>query len=433
MSLARDVAFALAVAALLRAAPVRANGFQIRPGDPDWSATAFAGMAATGDDAGTAWTNPAAMTRLDASEIDLGVNGLFPSARFSGQDILAPGVAVPGSSGGNAAHPAVTPAFEAVWSASQRLKFGLAVEAPFGLETAYPSDFVGRYQGEVSSITDVEIAPAVAYRLTPHLSIGGGPIIDVFSARLTNAVNIGPVAQFTGDPAVDLHGSTASVGYHLGMLWEVTPRYRMGVDYRSRLEEYIDGTTSIFIPPALAALSPVTAAQLAFLGSPNTTHITLPDVLTLSAAWDLTPEVTALATLQWTHWSVLQALIVNGTNGITSVLPLQFRSTWLSSVGVDYRPRRAAKWLLQGGVGYDQSPVTNSTRSPRLPNQDTILLGVGLAYDVTPRVRARSAFLHEFGVGSSSISYSIAPTAGTLVGQYSTGVSVISLGVGVRF
>ena len=45
----------------------RIAGFQVRAGSPDWTANAFAGMAAKGYDASTAWSNPAAMTLLPDS------------------------------------------------------------------------------------------------------------------------------------------------------------------------------------------------------------------------------------------------------------------------------------------------------------------------------------------------------------------------------
>jgi hypothetical protein len=38
-----------------------AAGFQVCAGSPDWVANAFAGMAAKGYDASTAWSNPAAI------------------------------------------------------------------------------------------------------------------------------------------------------------------------------------------------------------------------------------------------------------------------------------------------------------------------------------------------------------------------------------
>ena len=409
-----------------------ANGFQVRPGSPDWSANAFAGMAAKGYDASTAWTNPAAMVQLDGNEIDLGINGLFPTVEFSGQNLLD-GRPLPGSSGGNAGQAALVPSLEGVWSVSHDLKLGLSVEAPFGQRTVYPSDFVGRYQSEVSSISDVEIGLSAAYRLTPTLSIGGGPIIDYFDARLTSAINTGPTAALTGDPVVDVHGANWAVGYHLSVFWEPTAIWRFGVDYRSRISRTIDGTQQVSIPPLLASLSPPAAAQLVALDTPAQTRITLPDVLTLSAVWQVTPSLAGLATLQWTHWSLLQALTVTGANGTSSVLPLHLSDSWMGSLGVNYRPECLPKLLLQGGVGLDQSPVSNANRTPRLPNPAEVLVGFGVTYKLTPSLNLQAAYLQEFGFGDSQISFSSGPTAGTLAGSYKTQVSVVSLGMAWRF
>ena len=409
-----------------------ANGFQVRPGSPDWSANAFAGMSAKGYDASTAWSNPAAMVRLDGNEIDLGVNGLLPTIEFSGQD-LPGGRPLPGSSGGNAGQAAVVPSLEGVWSLSHDLKLGLSVQAPFGQRTVYPGDFVGRYQSLVSSISDAEIGLVAAYRLTPTLSIGGGPIIDYLAARLTSAINTGPTAALTGDPTVDIHGANWAVGYHLGVFWEPTATWRFGVDYRSRINRTLNGTQQVFIPPLLASLSPPAAALLGALNTPVQTKITLPDVLTMSAVWQITPSIAGLATLQWTHWSVLQALAVTGARGTSSVLPLHFSDSWMGSLGVNYRPESLPKLLLQAGVGLDQSPVSNAYRTPRLPNPAEVMIGFGVTYALTPNLNLQAAYLQEISFGSSQISFSSGPTAGTLVGSYNTQVSVVSLGMAWRF
>lgn len=412
--------------------PALANGFQVRTGDADWVGNAFAGMAAKGQDAGTAWANPAAMVRLNDSQIDLGLSGVFPSVRFNGQDRLGQGV-VRGSNGNDAGAAALVPGFAAVWRASSKLRFGFAVEAPFGQRIVYPSDFVGRYQAEVSSISDIELAPSIAYQVTPQLGLAAGPIIDVFSARLTNALDIGPAASLTGDPAVDLHGSDVSLGYHFGIFWEPKPGYRFGLDYRSRLNEDISGSQKIFVPPGLAVLSPATAAGLRMLETPARAKLTLPDVLTLSTALQVSPQLTLLGTVQWTNWAVIQQIVVAGSNGLTTTLPLRLRSSWMGSIGADYHPHWCPGLTLQGGVGFDETPVTSEARTPRLPNQSAILLAAGASYELTAMTRIKAAFLHEFGVGSSGISYSAAPSAGTLVGHFQTGVSVVSTGISVGF
>ncbi len=428
-----DAAMLLGVGLLpLVPTAVHAAGFQLRTGSPDWSANAFAGMAAKGYDAGTAWTNPAGMTLLDRSEIDTGLNGIFPSATFSGQDLIGP-VPVPGSQGGNAAGVGLTPGLEGVWSYAPQLKFGLAVEAPFGLRSVYPADFVGRYQATVSSLSDIEVGLAAAYRVNQHLSLGAGPIFDAFQTRLTNAINIGQVAALTGDPAIDIHGSDWALGYHLGVLYEVNPQVRFGLDYRSRINEQVSGAQSIFIPPLLARLSPATASVLAAGNTNATAKTTLPDVLTLSYYGAINDEWSLMATAQWTHWSLLQQLTVVGANGQTETLAVRFASTWFGSLGANYRPRWEPRLMLQAGIGYDQSPVDNTTRSPRIPVGADVPLGVGLSYALLPNASVQLAYLHEFGVGNNGVNFSNGPTAGRLVGSYATHADVVSVGAKLTF
>lgn len=416
----------------LSPATVHATGFQLRTGSPDWTANAFAGMAAKGYDAGTAWTNPAGMTLLDHNEIDAGLNGLFPSARFSGQNLLGP-APVAGTQGGNIAGFGLTPGLEGVWNYAPQLKFGLAVEAPFGLRSVYPADFVGRYQANVSSLSDIEVGLAAAYRVNQHLSLGAGPIFDAFQTRLTSAINTGRTAALTGDPAIDIHGSDWAIGYHLGVLVEANPHVRFGLDYRSRINEDVSGAQSVFIPSLLARLSPATAAMLAAANTSATATTKLPDVLTLSAYADLTDEWSLLATAQWTHWSLLQQLNVIGANGQTEGLAIRFHSTWFGSLGANYRPRWAPRVMFQTGVGYDQSPADDTTRSPRIPTRADIPLGIGLTYAVLPNASLQLAYLHEWGVGNSGVNFSSAPTAGRLVGSYATHADVVSIGAKVTF
>jgi long-subunit fatty acid transport protein len=68
-----------------------------------------------------------------------------------------------------------------------------------------------------------------------------------------------------------------------------------------------------------------------------------------------------------------------------------------------------------------------------LPGRDLILFGVGFTYEILPNTSLQAAFLHEFGVGARGINYSSSPSAGTLIGSYSTSASVISLGLNLRF
>ena len=158
--------------------PAIAAAIALREGSTDWTANAFAGETAKAYDASTASSNPAGMTRLNWNEADLSSTAVLPSSQFSGINTIGRQV-TPGNLGGPYAQPLVIPSGFAVWNASPDLKFGLAITVPFGARIAYSPDFVGRYQSVVSSLTDVQISLAAAYRINDHLSIGGGPVIDI--------------------------------------------------------------------------------------------------------------------------------------------------------------------------------------------------------------------------------------------------------------
>src|SRR5215831_5051772 len=263
-----------------------AAGFQVRAGSPDWIANAFAGMAAKGYDASTAWSNPAAMTLLGDNELAGGLNVILPNTQFTGENLVG-SVPTPGVTGGNAATPGPAASLAGVWSASPNLKLGFSLEDPFGQRQSYPFDWVGRYQALVSSVTDIELGLVAAYRIDEHLSLGAGPIVDYFQVRLTNAVNIGPLTALAGEPSADLHAHNWTAGYHLGALCEFNPQLRAGIDYRSRINEDLEGKQRISIPPLVGTFSPTVAGLLAARNGPAHTSITLPDVLTTSAVWDI--------------------------------------------------------------------------------------------------------------------------------------------------
>jgi len=416
---------------LLATGHARASSFQLREGDPDWLANAFAGDAAKAYDAGTAWNNPAGMTRLSGDELDQAANYFDPGVRFHGADYVN-GTRVTGYSGGDAAPPAVTAGFEYVHSFSQDLKFGLAVEAPFGLRIAYPDSFVGRYQALVSSIVNFQVTPSLAYRLTPQLSIGGGPVVSYLHARLTQGLNTTAFIPDGGTSIVDIRGDGTAAGYQLGALYEVTPDFRVGVDYHSRISFALGGKQSVFEPPLIAE-NPLVNAVLQGLNAHIKAQITLPDVATISTYYNILPNLAFLTTAQWTHWSLIQNISIKPA-GAVETTPIDFRNTWMGSIGMNWQPKILPRLTLQAGLLYDQGANTNTTRGPRLPDEDRLGPGTGFSYALTAATTLRLAYLHEFADGQDHLHYSNGfPGAGTLIGTSNNNADVITAGLTMKF
>jgi long-chain fatty acid transport protein len=423
-----------AVTTVAAALPIRAEaaGFALREGSADWMATVFAGDTAKAYDASTVWSNPAGMARLATNEFDASANGIFPTTGFSGANYVGPGITTPGTTGGNLIQSAVTAGVYAVWNATPDFKIGFGADSPFGQRITNPASFVGRYQSLVSSISDIAFTVSAAYRINDQLSIGGGPVIDYFAARLTQAINVGPLSTLTGDPAADLSGSNVGAGYNLGLLYQPTEALRFGIDYRSRIAHNIEGTQSVFVPAALGVLSPGTAASLYGLNTAATTKITLPDSVTLGAYWQVTPRLALMSDASWTDWSLLQAIDVTpSTPGVPgTVLQENWRNTFAVSVGANFQ--LTPQLLVQGGVGFDQSPVTNQNRTSRIPDNNRYQLGLGAQYDILPNLTVQVAYAHLF-FASAPVNTQASTSAGVLIGTYGNAADTASIGVKWRF
>ena len=411
-----------------------ASGFALREGTADWLGNAFAGDSAKAYDASTVWSNPAGMVRLDQNEIDGAVSYIAPSFNFSGVNTnpLTPGRNVSGTTGGNDIAPAASGSLFGVWALSPDFRLGFSVTSPFGERVSYPGDFVGRYQSLVSSITDINFGLALSYKVNDHLSIGGGPNIDYFDARLTQALNIPTLSALTGqDPIADTHGNSLGVGYNIGILYQFDDATRMGIDYRSRIRHNITGEQKITVPAIYSLLSPETAALLNAANSAATTSITLPDDLDIGIYHQITQRWAVMGNIEWTDWSLFNTLNVTPTNGAPgTTIQEHWRNSWYAGIGTNYQ--LLDKLMLQTGFAYDESPVTDSNRTTRVPDANHYDLGFGAQYQVLPNVSLQLAYLHVFSPGGT-INSTASISSGTIIGSYTASDNSVTAGLTAKF
>jgi long-chain fatty acid transport protein len=410
-----------------------ASGFGLREGSADWLGNAFVGSEAKAYDASTAWTNPAGMALLDRNEVESDISFISPSASFSGYNTnpLTRGT-VGGVQGGNAVTPAASGALFGVFTLAPNWRLGVSLTNPYGERTSYPGDFVGRYQSLVSNITAVDLGASLSYKVNDHISVGGGPVFEYFDARLTQALNIPTLSALTGqDPIADVHGNDIGIGYNVGVLYSFDSQTRIGVDYHSRIRNNISGTQSIAVPAIYSVYSPNTVAALAAGNSGATTSVTLPDSLGVSVYHQISPAWALMASLQWTHWALFNSLNITPKNGSPgSVINENWRDTWFAGVATNYQ--LTDRIMLQAGFAYDQSPVTNSNRTSRVPDANHYDLGAGVQYRVTPAATIQLAYGHVFTPGGSVNSRASA-TSGVLIGNYNASDNSFTAGVSMKF
>ena len=103
-----------------------------------------------------------------------------------------------------------------------------------------------------------------------------------------------------------------------------------------------------------------------------------------------------MADASWTRWSRFRVLRVkfDGGSQADEVIEDDWRDTWFLGLGCTYRP--TPEWTIRSGVGYDQSPSRNRTRTPRTPANNGILLSFGAGYTLNPAIELAFAYSHYF-------------------------------------
>jgi long-chain fatty acid transport protein len=132
-----------------------------------------------------------------------------------------------------------------------------------------------------------------------------------------------------------------------------------------------------------------------------------------------------MADVQWTGWSTIKDLtIVRSTGVVLSSTPENFRDTWRFSAGANYR--YSDQWIFRGGVAYDQSPVRDSTRTPRLPDNDRTWLAFGVQWRFSPSLAFDVAYSYIW-VRDPSINQNEGSTAanGLISGSYNNNVQIV--------
>jgi len=147
-----------------------------------------------------------------------------------------------------------------------------------------------------------------------------------------------------------------------------------------------------------------------------------------------------LADVTWTGWSKIKELKIVRDNGTTlSTTPENFKNTWRVGAGAIYRYDDA--WSIKTGLAYDQTPVNETDRTARLPDNNRLWLSFGGQYRLSKDAALDFGYAHLF-LKSGSINQPSAqaiqsganPTlSGQLVGTYKGSVDILGAQFAYRF
>jgi long-chain fatty acid transport protein len=404
--------------------------------------TSYAGATARADDPTTLFYNPAGITQLAGYQVSVNASYIAPlgdayrqSASYSA---LLGGGAVAGTTDGNIAPAAFLPSIFATAAVTPDLHLGLAVTSPFGLSTKYDDTSLSRYYALATSLRNFDIAPTIAYRLAPALSVSATLIIETADGYDTNAVDFGGAGALTGlgslgllpgsaDGTASFRGSDVAVGFQLAALYQPRPGTNLGISFRSAIDHRLGGSLDFHGVPAVLAAG--------FASQPAYSKLVTPADISAGIAQAL-GRWRLLADVQWTQWSRFRNLTAVLADGTSFTSLEDWHDTWTVAAGAEYRLNQAL--TLRAGTAYDQTPTYDATRTPRIPDSSRVWLSGGLTWRVTPSMAISGAYSHLFGSDTLVMLTDAGPgTAnflrGNLTTAYHTAVDIVSLQATLAF
>jgi long-chain fatty acid transport protein len=99
------------------------------------------------------------------------------------------------------------------------------------------------------------------------------------------------------------------------------------------------------------------------------------------------------------------------------------------SLGMDYQV--SDRWTWRAGVAYDQTPVRDSTRDPRIPDAARKWISLGATYSPSAQVEFNVGYTHLF-VSDGHVD-DISATGDHLVGSFSNSGNLFGISMQYKF
>lgn len=366
---------------------------------------AHSALTALANSAVTAASNPAGLTRLKQSEWVVQLLAFSSDSTFVTTADSYSGVTKEDSSGS-----IVIPSLFYARPISERLGFGFSITIPGGLGEDLDDDGPQRYLLDEWSLGYVSFAPAIGYRLNERWSLGAGLNINYSVLQYESAVfNFDPTI---GDGKMEIEASDLTLGFQLGLLYELTDRTRIGLGYRSENDPNFSDR------PEFSNLGPMRQQLLDQAGVLNqkiTLQSQFPQIITAGIYHQFANDVEFTVDVAWIDFSEYGFSEVRlGSQSLTTA-PTEYEDIWAVSAGVFWPVKD--RWQLKFGAVYVSSGVEDENRTFGLRLDEILGVGVGAEYQWRDdRVLGVNLNYYEIGDGPTETDV---PLRGRLAGEFS--------------
>lgn len=350
------------------------GGFQIN----EHSAKAMAmggAFTAVANDASAIYFNGAGLMQLDGTNFLIGTTAIAPVTTFRG---VYPAVTEYGAEKKVffPTHAWISHRF------SDNIAAGIGFTTPYGLESNWDQNWIGRYLAVKTKLLTFVITPVLAYKVSDQLSVSAGFTYSWATVTITQK---SPLTPFPADAFLTLDGKDNSAyGYSFGFMYKPDPKFTIGASFRSEIKYTFEGTATTTGPSQLSSALPNGSVSA---------NLTTPYTLTVGLAYDVLPEFKLSADFEYVGWSSYDTLAANFANpnyqDISS--PRLYDNSYIIRLGGAYKVSDVFE--VEGGIYYDKDPVKPEYVNPSLPDANRIGFSCGFGYKATENLEINASYL----------------------------------------
>jgi long-chain fatty acid transport protein len=275
--------------------------------------------------------NPALITELKGTQIEVGTTLIFPSRKFES---------------------AQTGKTE---KAKSQIPMGIGVFNPFGLGNDWGNDWEGRYLATNSEMQTFNINPNIAWKVNDRLAVAGG--LDFLLLDSTLEKNINFSTYELPDGKQKFKGDGNGFGYNLGLIYHLNEDWSFGASYRSGIT--VDAN---------------------FPNTDGSVDVELPALLFLGLCYKGIDKLTVELGGRWEEWSCYEKLAFKFDQPIAGSKSSVFEKNWKDvmsySIGAKYDINDSLAILA--GYRFEDNPVPGDTFEPAVLGSDAHSIAFGV-------------------------------------------------------
>ncbi len=300
---------------------------------------------------------------------------------------------------------------------SNGMAWGVAIggSVPGGAQLKWPNGWPGQeFAQEIEQQTFV-FGAGGAIQPLPWLKVGASYLRYHIVEELHQSINF---LDHFGDAGVQADGGGNS--FNAGIQIDV-PSFPVSIAgfYRHSADVTMTGHAHFTnVPPTFQPM----------IHDQDVTHdTTIPNEVWVGAAWEVMPNLKAMAAVNWERWSVYKNDTIVGSDGFMVTVPRDYDDAYVIRLGGEWKntPFLPPLTLRLGGLR-SISPQPSTTISPSLTDADSWAFSLGAGYDVIQGLRVDVGYQQAFFDKVTASGMEAFP------GSYDSTASLISVGVNWR-